>query len=277
MGQSVLHPPLAFEKQPIVADVKIMQSVALERNVRVQLQARIEDEILSTTILNIPPKQIQQTASISIPALTRGQHLLSFHILPLEEEKIIWDNAKLSQVEVMPNTLGVLHLLGSPSWDGRFLRRTLKAEPKYDLISFFILRDPHDFSLTNERELSLIPFPVSRLFTEELPSFKIIILQNFYLTQFLLPQYQKNLVKFVKNGGSLLFIGGDMALQSRDLLRSPLSEIIPFVLENSYPRINLPRGVMNLGLTVTLNLKLVFQILNARKGASDYFSRLEKS
>ena len=72
--------------------------------------------------------------------------------LPTPGEAALWDNTVNAQVEVMPNTVGVLHLLGSPSWDGRFLRRYLKSEPKYDLISFFILRDPWDSQQVNERE-----------------------------------------------------------------------------------------------------------------------------
>src|SRR5690606_28967851 len=122
-----------------------------------------------------------------IPPLGRGQHLLTIKALPTAAEAAIWDNSIHKTVEVMPNTVGVLHLLGAPSWDGRFLRRYLKSEPKYDLISFFILRDPGDMQMVNERELSLIPFPVDRLFNEELPNFHTVIIQNFALYQFLEP------------------------------------------------------------------------------------------
>ena len=109
----------------------------------------------------------------------------------------------------MSNTIGVLHILGAPTWDGRFLRRYFKSEPKYDMISFFILRDPTDSQFVKERDLSLIPFPVDRLFTEELENFSAVVIQNFTLYQFLQREYQENLVKFVKNGGGLLFMGGN--------------------------------------------------------------------
>src|SRR5690606_10902947 len=121
-----------------------------------------------------------------------GQHLLSLKVLPVASEVSLWDNVAYAQVEVMPNTVGVLHLLGSPSWDGRFLRRYLKSEPKYDLISFFILRDPWDSQQVSERELSLIPFPVERLFKEELPNFRVVAIQNFTLIQFLQAEFQNN-------------------------------------------------------------------------------------
>ena len=141
-------------------------------------------------------------------------------------EKVLWDNSKVVVLEVLPNTVGVLHLLGSPSWDGSFVRRYLKAEPRYDLISFFILRDPFDDTQVDERELSLIPFPVDQLFGEELKNLRVVIMQNFSLVRFLQPQHQQNLVDFVLRGGALLFIGGSRSLKYNDIVTSPLGKIL---------------------------------------------------
>ncbi|MCB9229059.1 MAG: hypothetical protein H6618_05550 [Deltaproteobacteria bacterium] len=221
-------PPFAFGQQSIYSDVLVRMEPPATEPIRVQVQILLNQEILSSD--NVEFKAGDQQARIRLPlaALPRGQQLLTFRALPIAGESAIWDNERHKQIEVMPNTVGVLHLLGSPSWDGRFLRRYLKSEPKYDLISFFILRDPWDQQNSNERELSLIPFPVSRLFNEELPNFKVIVLQNFTLLQFLLPEYQENLVRFVKNGGGLLFLGGERSLLSSDIRNSPLREILPF-------------------------------------------------
>ena len=220
--------PFAFEGKSVVSHISLKKSQYSDAIKRVQVHAKLGDQILSSKNIDFHGADELATISLSIPSLARGRHFVSFEVLASADESILWDNQVHRHVEVMPNTVGVLHLLGSPSWDGRFLRRFLKAEPKYDLISFFILRDPWDSQVSNERELSLIPFPVSRLFNEELPNFRVIILQNFTLLQFLLPQYQKNLVSFVKNGGGLLFLGGYRALKDADLRNSPLKEILPF-------------------------------------------------
>src|SRR5690606_22339333 len=53
-------------------------------------------------------------------------------------------------------------------------------------------------------------------------------IQNFTLIQFLQPEFQHNLVKFVQGGGGLLFLGGPRSLQPSDLASSPLREILPF-------------------------------------------------
>ncbi|NRA45464.1 MAG: hypothetical protein HRU09_10970 [Oligoflexales bacterium] len=228
--ESVDLPPFAFESKPVFSEIMLQRTKAITGPERLQVQVILNDQILASDNATFAAGQTQSRISLPIPSLPRGKHLVSFKILPSAKEEIFWDNEAHTHIEVMPNTVGVLHLLGSPSWDGRFLRRFLKSEPKYDLISFYILRDPWDTQGSNERELSLIPFPVSRLFNEELPNFRVIILQNFTLLQFLMPQYQKNLVKFVKDGGGLLFLGGHRALLDADMRNSPLKEILPFTL-----------------------------------------------
>lgn len=224
--------PFSFEDKPLTVDVTLKRGDSATDE-RVQVQISTNDAPLATVNAEFKKGESDARVSATIPPMPRGQHLLTIRALPKGGEVALWDNTAHAQIEVMPNTVGVLHLLGSPSWDGRFLRRYLKGEPKYDLISFFILRDPWDSQQVNERELSLIPFPVERLFREELPNFRVVVLQNFTLFQFLLPEYQNNLVKFVQEGGGLLFIGGPRALQSADLSSSPLRAILPFEVDEN--------------------------------------------
>jgi hypothetical protein len=217
----------SFENKPTMVHVTIGREQIDER-LSVQVQVFSGDQHLASTNAVFRKDEGRLDLEIPVSALTRGQHLITIRAIPLADETSIWDNTVHANLEVMPNTIGLLHLLGSPSWDGRFMRRYLKSEPKYDLISFFILRDPVDLQLTNERELSLIPFPVERLFNQELGNFRSVIIQNFSLYQFLEPSYQRNLVEFVKNGGGLLFIGGSRALHPSDYNDSPLASILPF-------------------------------------------------
>lgn len=221
-------PPFSFEDRPLTFDVRLRRSHQDLAAELVQVQVLTGEQALATVNAQFQKGESETEVAVAVPPMPRGQHLLSIRALPTAGETMLWDNTAHAQIEVMPNTVGVLHLLGSPSWDGRFLRRYLKSEPKYDLISFFILRDPWDSQQVNERELSLIPFPVERLFREELPNFRVVVLQNFTLFQFLLPEYQQNLVRFVMDGGGLLFLGGPRALMSSDLSSSPLKQILPF-------------------------------------------------
>ena len=40
-------------------------------------------------------------------------HLIKVNLLPMSGEKAIWDNTIYLPVEVMSNTIGVLHILGA--------------------------------------------------------------------------------------------------------------------------------------------------------------------
>ncbi len=239
--------PFSFEDKPLTVDVNLRRVTADAGSERVQLQVMAEDKPLATVNAEFKGEELEARVSATIPPLPRGQHLLTIRALPVANETALWDNTAYAQIEVMPNTVGVLHLLGSPSWDGRFMRRYLKSEPKYDLISFFILRDPWDSQQVSERELSLIPFPVERLFKEELPNFRVVVIQNFTLYQFLLPEYQANLVKFVQDGGGLLFIGGPRALAGADLSSSPLRAILPFEVTDDQALSSPGLGAFDLG------------------------------
>lgn len=231
--QDLKVPPVAFEGSTSSLDILLHRERKFLEDENVQVQVWLEDQILISENVFIPKGQDSIWTSHTIPALARGHHELRVKVLAPVGEKVLWNKERFASIEVMSNTFGVLHLLGNPSWDGRFLRRYLKSEPKYDLISFFILRDAWDLQAVDEREMSLIPFPVSRLFGEELRKFRVIIFQNFQFLQFLAPQYQRNLVNFVKEGGGLLFLGGPRALQSQDLQNTPLREILPFELKKN--------------------------------------------
>jgi len=232
-------PSFAFAHTPIKITVTLNRDHFYDHREEIpQLQVFLADKILiSQDISFFDEKDSSRTVDLYLPPLPKGRHLFQVRVIGSASEKVLFDNTQDISVDIQRNTIGVLHLLGSPSWDGRFLRRYLKAEPKYDLISFFILRDPWDRYQLDERELSLIPFPVDRLFTEELANFQVIILQNFMLSRFLQKKHQKNLVKFVQSGGGLLFIGGPRALQAEDVKHSPLKKILPFTtLEESTGR-----------------------------------------
>lgn len=231
--EKFLVPPFSFEGKPLTVDIAIKRQSQDLSPQTIQIQINGESGILTTVNSTFAKDATDTLLSVSVPPFKRGHQLIGAKILPTTKENSLWDNEATAILEVMPNTVGVLHLLGNPSWDGRFLRRYFKSEPKYDLISFFILRNPWDAQQVNERELSLIPFPVQQLFNEELPNFRVIIVQNFTMIQFLQPEYQANLVRFVKEGGGLLVLGGPRSLQMQDLQNSPLREIIPFDVEGS--------------------------------------------
>ena len=100
-----------------------------------------------------------------------------------------------------------------------------------DLVSFFILRTHDDFAAGwNPQELSLIAFPYERLFTEQLETFDVVIFQNFDFK----PYFERdpngllsNIVRFVRDGGAFVMVGGDRSFDLGEYADTPIAGILP--------------------------------------------------
>ena len=141
------------------------------------------------------------------------EHLVAAAILPVLRDKV-----------------RVLHVAGRPSWDERFLREVLKADRNVELISFFILRTPDDDMAIGEHELSLIPFPVARLFTTELKNFDVVVLQNFDPRPYQMTPYLPHLRTAVQQGLGLMMVGGAESFAQAGYQSTALQDVLPVEL-----------------------------------------------
>lgn len=130
-------------------------------------------------------------------------------------------------VQVIRDKIRVLQVSGRPSWDERFLRQYLKENPNTDLVSFFILRTPSDDISIPESELSLIPFPVNKLFTSELKNFDVIIFQNFDFRPYHMAQYLPNIKDAVQSGLGFVMLGGNESFGSGGYAETSIAQLLP--------------------------------------------------
>jgi uncharacterized membrane protein len=125
----------------------------------------------------------------------------------------------------------VLLVAGRPTWDERFLRGLLRQDPNVELISFYILRNQADNTgaTNDERELSLIPFPMQEIFKDKLDTFDVVIFQNFGYSEpgLSIQQYESGLANYVKNGGAILMIGGDRSFSEAPGRFGALADALP--------------------------------------------------
>ena len=184
-------PSFGFAEKPSMISVRVNRNKDVSETKNIQIQIQVDGNTVTSANVRFSFGEMSKVVEVVIPSQQKGHHLLSVSSLPTKSETLFWDNMVFNHFETVPNTIGVLHLSGSPTPDSRFMRRFIKSEPKIDLISFFILRDPWDSQYVSEREMSLIPFPAERLFTQELANFKLVIIQNFRMLQFLNSKYQK--------------------------------------------------------------------------------------
>src|SRR5690606_22585850 len=118
---------------------------------------------------------------------------------------------------------------GRPDWDVRALRTLLKRDPHVELLSYYILRDWEDTARDDgTAPLSLIAFPTDELFLEQLGSFDLIVMHNFDATQH--GDYLGNVAEYVREGGSLVVIGGDLGVASGDFAIPGFVQLMPIDL-----------------------------------------------
>lgn len=150
-------------------------------------------------------------------------------------EAVAENNSRSFVLKVIRDRVRVLHVVGRPSWDERYLRGLLRQDANIDLISFYILRTTSDDTSVSERELSLIPFPTEEIFDTRLSTFDVVIFQNFgYLDPALsISRYERNLARYVEEGGAIVMIGGDDVLGAGRAATPILDRVIP--LEGAQP------------------------------------------
>ena len=161
-----------------------------------------------------------------------GSQIVEVAIEPQVGDKVPENDSRLLPYLVSRERIRLLHIAGSPSYDVRELRRWLKGNAAVDLVSFFILRTDEDNPNTDDNagELALIPFPVDELFSQHLPSFDAVILQDIDAARYHLDIYLERLAKYVEEGGGLILVGGPSAFSGGSYVHSALERVIPTAL-----------------------------------------------
>ncbi|HWM85138.1 MAG TPA: glutamine amidotransferase, partial [Kofleriaceae bacterium] len=156
-----------------------------------------------------------------------GKYVYEISTPVAEDEAVAENNTRSFVLRVIRDKIRVLQVVGQPSWDVRALRGMLKQNPNVDLISFFILRTQDDILHASNDELSLIPFPTHELFEEQLPSFDLIVLQNFDFLPYGIAPYLDNIKSYVMGGGGLVMLGGALSFGSGGYADTPVAEVLP--------------------------------------------------
>jgi uncharacterized membrane protein len=158
------------------------------------------------------------------------------------EDAVPGNNTYPVVVRVVRDRTRVLQVSGSPSYDQKFLRLFLKEDPSVDLVSFFILRTHEDFGAGwAADELSLITFPYQRLFSEDLGTFDLVILQNFNYRPYFdwdAPTLLENIATYVRDGGALVMTGGDRSFDLGEYGNTPIASILPVKLDVAGARVD---------------------------------------
>lgn len=197
---------------------------------RMELTLRREGRLVDTARVTLDDEG-QGSARFEVTPTAVGRFVWEVSIPTASTDGVPGNNRYPVVVRVVRDRTRVLQVCGSPSTDQKFLRLFLKEDPSVDLVSFFILRTHQDFAAGwYSDELSLIPFPYERLFTEQLSTFDVVIFQNFDFKPYFENAPMKllgNISDFVREGGAFVMVGGDRSFDLGEYAGTPIEEVLP--------------------------------------------------
>lgn len=173
------------------------------------------------------------TVDLSVTLERAGARIIEVAITPPSGDTIPENDRRLLTFVVARERVRVLHVAGRPTNDVRALRQWLKSDASVDVVAFFILRTNADQPNARQEDLSLIPFPVDELFTEHLPSFDAVVLQDFDAQPYGLERHLPQLARYVRGGGGLIMVGGQNSFVAGGYANTPLADVLPVSLDGS--------------------------------------------
>jgi uncharacterized membrane protein len=224
----VMADEFAFVRTVVRIDAVIRTTGMPARKVAVTLST--DGQPLRQKLVELPAGDHDVTVTFEVTPPRVGRYVYEVSVPVAANEAVTTNNARSFVVRVIRDKIRVLQVAGQPSWDVRALRQMLKSNPNVDLISFFILRTQDDISLVPNDEMSLIPFPTRELFEQQLPSFDLIILQNFEYTPYGIGDYLENIRSYVEGGGGLAMLGGEVSFSSGGYYGTPVAAALPVEL-----------------------------------------------
>lgn len=229
----ILADEFAFVRTVVKIEAIVRQSGYQRRRIPVTLSS--EGKQLRRTEVELGPGRSEARVVFEFTPAQVGKFAYEISTPVAADEAVAENNRRALVLRVIRDKIRVLQVAGQPSWDVRALRGMLEQNPNVDLISFFILRTEDDIQLVPNDEMSLIPFPTEELFEEELPSFDLIVLQNFNFMPYGIGGYLDNIRSYVERGGALAMLGGPLSFSSGLYAGTPVGDLLPVLLEGNRP------------------------------------------
>jgi uncharacterized membrane protein len=217
----------AFVRNTVTVEATLRVRGYSDEEIRVVL--RREGAVVASTTVRLERGKDRYTVPLSFAPDATGTFVFTVAAPVLPGEAVVENNARSFVLRVIRDRVRVLLVAGRPSWDVRFLRGLLKQDPNVDLVSFFILRSNSD-DPGPQQDLSLIPFPVTEIFGEQLRTFDAVVFVNFAYAPYRgleIDRFLPNLREYVKNGGALAMIGGEQSFGDARYGETPLADVLP--------------------------------------------------
>ena len=225
----------AFVRNTVTAEVTLRARGFSDEEVKLVL--RREGTVVATATVKLEPGRDRYTVPLAFAPDATGTFVFTVATPVFPGEAVIENNARSFVLRVIRDRVRVLLVAGRPSWDVRFLRTALKQDPNVDLVSFYILRSSAD-DAGPQQDLSLIPFPVREIFGEQLRTFDAVFFVNFAYAPyrgFGIEQFLPGLRDYVRNGGALAMLGGELSFGDGRYGETAVADVLPVELLDGLP------------------------------------------
>ncbi len=201
----------ALARAPLPIEVELALGAFAGRPGGLTVQVELDGKPVSSHEIALAGDAMRRLKLEVVPT-TVGAHVVSVRAVPLADEVTQANNAVHVPIDVVRDRTRVLHLAGHPSWDSRFVRAQLRADPTVDLVSFYIMVGRGGGTIAAE-ETTLIPFPTRQLFGEALDDFDLVIFHDFAFHQFDIDRMIPSRIgPWIQQGGALMVVGGRQSL-----------------------------------------------------------------
>lgn len=228
---------LAIERVAVDDFAFVRNKVTVEATLRargfagqeVQVVLRREGNAVASAAVKLESGRDTYAVPLTFSPDETGTFVFTVSTPVLPGEAIAENNGRSFVLRVIRDRVRVLLVSGRPSWDERFLRGLLKQDPNVDLVSFFILRT-HSDSPGPQEELSLIPFPVTEIFGEQLHTFDAVLFVNFAFAPYRdleIDRFLPNVRDYVRKGGALAMVGGEQSFGDGGYGDTAIQEVLP--------------------------------------------------
>lgn len=228
---------IVFVDDLLTLDVQVASTGATQSPLQVQLRRAADGAVLDEQIVQLP--SANSTTAVRLVDRPRGEGTIDYliELLPEEGETNLDNNRLVHRVEVRDQTLRVLVIQGTPSYEYRALRKLLSRAlkpgrvPAEKAIALTTILQEADAAYVAQEATAgtasptaLAAFPVSR---EELFAYDVVIFGDTD-PALLGRQELQNLVDYVgEQGGGVVFSAGPRHLP-KAFEETPLTELFPF-------------------------------------------------
>ena len=224
-GAAVAHQPLA-----VTVEIGCHELDCASVPVTIREMLRGEDPaVLAEGVAKV--REGRATVELPIVLDRAGPRVVEVGIGAPSGDEVPENDRRLITFNVTRDRIRLLHVAGRPTYDVRALRMWLKADSSVDLVAFFILRTKENNSMSDDSEMALIPFPVDELFTEHLPSFDAIVLQDIDAEEYQLSRHLTSIEAYVRAGGGLIMVGGPASFIGGNYAGTRLEQVLPVGLD----------------------------------------------